>query len=114
MIRAIDLFEKVNLVRPIEQRRFFNALNDTLDELRTTYHDLVIKVNGKTEPGLCGRLDDRIEGLDLYIGAIADNINFANGGTDTDKGEYIRKADLAHKTEWSRLGKGRIVKRNRW
>lgn len=114
MIRAIEIYEKVNLVRPVEQRRFFNSLNDTLDELRAAYHDLEIKVNGETEPGRCGRLEDRIDGLDLYAGAIVDNINFLNGGDETDKGEFVRKAELAHTAEWNRSAKGRIVKRLRW
>lgn len=114
MFTALDIFEKVNLKRSMEQRRFFNALNDTLDELRTTYHDIEILVNGEKEPGRTGRLADVIDGIDLYVGAIVDNINFLNGGDETDKGEFVRKAELAHATDRRKKNKVRRIKRLRW
>lgn len=34
---TLEIFEKVNLVMPIEQRRFFNFFEDTVSELVSTY-----------------------------------------------------------------------------
>lgn len=114
LFTALDIFEKVNLKRPMEQRRFFNALNDTLDELRATYYDIEILVNGEKEPGRTGRLTDVIDGIDLYVGAIVDNINFLNGGDETDKGEFVRKAELAHAADRRKKNKVRRIKRLGW
>ncbi len=36
---TLEIFEKVNLILPIEQRRFFNYLDDTISELRSMYGD---------------------------------------------------------------------------
>ncbi len=114
MFTALDIFEKVNLRRAMEQRRFFNALNDTLDELRATYHDIGILVNGEKVPGRTGRLTDEIDGIDLYVGAIVDNINFLNSGDETDKGEFVRKAELAHTTDGRNRSKAKRIRRLRW
>ena len=117
MIQVIEIFEKVNLIRPVEQRRFFNALNDTLWELRATYHDIQIKVTNAGGEDLNGKahaLMDKIDGLDLYLGAIVDNINFICGGEEKDKGEFVRKADLAHKTDWKKRCFGKVIKRMEW
>lgn len=114
MVKAIEIFEKVNLVKEMEQRRFFNALNDTLDELRSMYADILITVNGAADPGEAWNLQDEIEGIDLYLGAIVDNINFINTGNETLKGEFIRKADNAHITDWKNRLKGVFIKRLRW
>ena len=40
VLTALELFEKVNLRVSLEQRRFFNYLNDTIDELATKYQDV--------------------------------------------------------------------------
>ena len=38
----LEIFEKVNLVTPIEQRRFFNYYEDSVNELLSMYGDFVL------------------------------------------------------------------------
>ena len=46
----LEIFEKVNLVIPIEQRKFFNYFEDTVNELQSLYRDFVfIKDKNATE-----------------------------------------------------------------
>ena len=42
----LEIFEKVNLVIPLEQRRFFNYFNDTVNELNTLYDGFVFESEG--------------------------------------------------------------------
>ena len=37
----LEIFEKVNLIIPIEQRTFFNFFEDTVNELQSLYRDFV-------------------------------------------------------------------------
>lgn len=108
----LEIFEKVNLVMPIEQRRFFNWFDDTVKELQGMYIDYVIKkdseyVSPKT-------LSDDCAVLELYKNAIVDNILFLAGAGEGYKSEFIRKAENAHLKYWNDNARGRRVKRMRW
>ena len=39
----LEIFEKVNLTMPIEQRRFFNYFDDTVTELQSMYSGFVFE-----------------------------------------------------------------------
>ena len=41
----LEIYEKVNLVVPIEQRIFFNFFEDTVNELQSLYGDFVFIEN---------------------------------------------------------------------
>ena len=101
-----EIYEKVSLVTPLEQRRFFNYLEDTLVELMSLY-DTEYDLDDYKE------LDSELE-YPLYAPAIVDNILFLAGQGETHKSEFIRKAQAAHLKYWTENAKGRRVKRAGW
>lgn len=108
----LEIFEKVNLVVPLEQRRFFNYFNDTVNELNTLYDGFVLETKGEYTPPQ--DLSDSVQVLPLYHNAIVDNILFLAGQNETYKGEFVRKSRLAYLKYWNDNAKGRRVKRMRW
>lgn len=114
----LEIFEKVNLVIPIEQRRFFNYLEDSVNELQALYGDFVF-IEGKnikdyTPPK--SLVDSEYENivLPLYHNAIVDNILFLANAGETYKGEFIRKSKDAYLKYWNDNAKGRRIRRMRW
>jgi len=108
----LEIFEKVNLVIPLEQRRFFNYFNDTVNELNTLHDGFVFESKGEYTPPKT--LSDSVQVLPLYHNAIVDNILFLAGENEAYKGEFIRKARLAYLKYWNDNAKGKRVKRMRW
>ncbi len=111
-----EMYEKVNLVRPLEQRRFFNYYEDSVNELLMMYEDFVFLddaeyVTPKT-------LDSNNVVRPLYHNAIIDNILFlASAGGENNqmyKTEFIRKSRAAFHRYWSENAKGKRIKRPRW
>ena len=109
---TLDIFEKVNLTVPIEQRRFFNALEDTINELQSMYSGFVFEKDTEYIPPKS--LSDDIVVLPLYTDAIVDNIIFTVTGEETRKAEFLRKARAAYLKYWNDNAKGRTIKRARW
>ena len=108
----LEIFEKVNLVIPIEQRRFFNYFEDTVNELQSLYRDFVfIKDKEYTPPE---SLTDENVVLPLYHNAIVDNILFLANAGDAYKSEFIRKSRDAFHKYWYDDAKGRRIRRMRW
>jgi hypothetical protein len=107
----LEIFEKVNLVIPLEQRRFFNFFDDTVNELVTLYRNFVLEEGEYTPPK---DLSDSVKVLPLYHNAIVDNILFIAGQGDAYKSEFIRKSKLAYLQYWNDNAKGKRVKRMRW
>lgn len=114
----LEIFEKVNLVVPLEQRRFFNYFNDTVNELNTLYDGFVLdaeaKAKAKGDYTPPQDLSDSVQVLPLYHNAIVDNILFLSGQNENYKGEFIRKSNLAYLKYWNDNAKGRRTKRMRW
>lgn len=108
----LEIFEKVNLVVPLEQRRFFNYFEDSVNELRATFGDFVLETKGDYTPP--SDLSDSAVVLPLYHNAIIDNILFLSGQGETYKGEFVRKAKLAYLNYWNEGAKGKRIKRARW
>ena len=108
----LEIFEKVNLVMPLEQRRFFNYYNDSVDELCTTFGDFVFEVGGEYTPPQ--DLSESAKVLPLYINAIVDNILFLAGGEERYKSEFLRKSREAYLKYWRDGAKGKRIKRARW
>ena len=108
----LEIFEKVNLVVPIEQRKFFNYFEDTVNELQSLYRDFVlIKDTEYTPPE--SLTDDNVV-LPLYHNSIVDNILFLAGMGETYKGEFIRKSKDAFLKYWNDNAKDRRIRRMRW
>ena len=108
----LEIFEKVSLVTPIEQRRFFNSFDDTVNELLSMYSGFVIEKDSEYQP--LKRVDDICVVLPLYYDAIVDNIIFLSGGGETYKSEFLRKARNAYLKYWNDNAKGRIMKKREW
>lgn len=108
----LEIFEKVNLVMPLEQRRFFNHFNDTVDELCSLYGGFVFEAEGDYTPPKA--LTDDVKVLPLYHNAIVDNILFLAGQDETHKSEFLRKAKDAYLKYWNDNAKGRRLRRMRW
>ena len=109
---VLEIFEKVNLAIPIEQRRFFNYFEDTVTELSSMYSGFVFEKG--IEYQLPKALSDKNVVRPLYHNAIVDNIIFLAGGEETHKTEFIRKSHDAYLKYWNDNAKGRKMKRMRW
>lgn len=60
----LKIFEKVNLIIPIEQRVFFNFFEDTVNELQSLYRDFVFITDiNKEEPEASGSYHTAIDSL---------------------------------------------------
>ena len=108
----VEIFEKVNLIVPIEQRIFFNFFEDTVNELQSLYRDFVFIENAEYTPPT--DLSDENVVLPLYHNAIVDNILFLANKGETYKGEFIRKSKDAYLKYWNDNAKGRRIRRMRW
>lgn len=109
---TLEIYEKVNLVVPIEQRIFFNFFEDTVNELQSLYGDFVfIKDKECTPPK--SLTDDNFV-LPLYHNSIVDNILFLANQGESYKGEFIRKSKDAYLKYWNDNAKGRRIRRMRW
>lgn len=108
----LEIFEKVNLVVPIEQRRFFNYFADTVNEIQALYDDFVFEEDKVYIPPAV--LSDEIAVLPLYHNAIADNILFLAGQGEAYKSEFIRKSRDAYFRYWNDNSRYKRIKRMRW
>ena len=96
-----EIYEKVNLKMPLEQRRFFNYFNDTIAELEAKYRQLLFEKDKHFTP--MRSLSDTYIVRPLYGAAIVDNILFL-AGYDTEgtlKTEFLRKAEEAYLNYWN-------------
>ena len=109
---TLEIFEKVNLLVPIEQRIFFNFLEDSVNELWSLYGDFVFIEDKKYTPPKS--LTDEIVVLPLYHNAIVDNILFLADKGEQYKSEFIRKSKDAYLKYWRDNAKGRRIRRMRW
>ena len=107
-----EIFEKVNLVVPIEQRRFFNYFEDSVNELLSLYDSFVIEDGKEYIPP--SALGDENVILPLYHNAIVDNIIFLESQNETYKTEFMRKARDAWLKYWNDNARGRRMKKPRW
>ena len=108
----LEIFEKVNLVIPLEQRRFLNYFGDTVNELNTLYNGFVLSSEGEYTPPQ--KVTDSVDVLPLYHNSIVDNILFLAGQNESYKSEFIRKSRLAYLKYWNDNAKGKRLKRMRW
>ena len=108
----LEIYEKVNLLVPIEQRVFFNFFEDSVNELWSLYGDFIfIEAKEYAPPE---RLTDENVVLPLYHNAIVDNILFLADKGEQYKGEFIRKSKDAYLKYWRDNAKGRRIRRMRW
>ena len=108
----LEIYEKVNLKIPIEQRVFFNFYEDTVNELQSLYGDFVfIKDTNYMPPK---SLTDENVVLPLYHNSIVDNILFLANAGELYKSEFIRKSKDAYLKYWTDNAKGRRIRRMRW
>ena len=108
----LDIFEKVNLAVPIEQRKFFNYFEDTVAELEAMYDGFIYE-KGK-EFTLPEALSDETIVLPLYKDAIVENIIFLSSGEETRKSEFLRKSRNAYLKYWRDNAKCKKIKGGRW
>lgn len=111
----LDIYEKVTLKHPLEQRRFFNYYNDTVAELFAKYPLFTLKEGGSYEP--VKSMNDDYQVRDLYIPAIVDNILYLAGQDESGgvlKQEFIRKAQDAFLNYWNKTAHHKHTKRMRW
>lgn len=104
----LEMYEKVNLTLPLEQRRFFNYFNDSSEELLSLYGNFALE---KDVPYKAPEsLSDNIAVRALYHTAIVDNILFLAGQGDAYKSEFLRKAHNAYLKYWNENARGRKLK----
>ena len=114
----LEIFEKVNLTIPIEQRRFFNYFEDTVNELQSLYRDFVLitdtESDSEKEYTPPESLNDDNVVLPLYHNSIVDNILFLAGVGEVYKSEFLRKSKDAFLKYWNDNAKDRRKRRLRW
>ena len=108
----LEIYEKVTLLVPMEQRLFFNLFEDTVNELQSLYRDFVF-IKGKEYTPPKSLTEDNVV-LPLYHNAIVDNILFLAHQGEAYKGEFIRKSRDAYLQYWNDNAKGRRIRRRRW
>lgn len=109
---VLEIFEKVNLIIPLEQRRFFNFFNDTVNELLSKYNGFVTEDREGVVP--IASLSDDCMVLPLYAAAIVDNILFLSGQGEIYKSEFLRKAHETYLKYWNDNAKGRRMRGTSW
>lgn len=108
----LEMYEKISLKTPIEQRKFFNYFDDSVNELMSMY-DLVI-IDGKTyEAPTTDLYVDNVV-LPLYHNAIIDNILFMVSNDANYKSEFVRKSKEAYLKYWKDKAKSKRIRRMRW
>ncbi len=109
-----EIYEKVSLRVPLEQRRFFNYFNDTIAELDALYPEYLCE-RGKHYIPMHDLSDEYIV-RPLYGAAIVDNILFLSGydKDGTFKSEFMRKAKEAYLNYWRDGAHHKHIKRARW
>ncbi len=109
-----EIYEKVSLKTPLEQRRFFNYFNDTIAELDALYPSYVTE-EGKHFTAMHDLSDEYIV-RPLYGAAIVDNILFLCGydKDGTYKSEFLRKAQEAYLNYWRDGAHHKHTKRVGW
>ncbi len=107
----LEMYEKISLKTPIEQRKFFNYYDDSVNELLSSY-DIVIE-EGKTYAPITDLYEDNVV-LPLYHNAIVDNILFMISDEANYKSEFIRKSKDAYLKYWKDKAKGTRQRRMRW
>lgn len=111
-VSILEIYEKVNLVIPIEQRQFFNYFEDTVTELQAMYSGFVFEKDAEFTPPTS--LSDENVILPLYSGAIVDNIIFLANGEEIRKTEFMRKSRDAFLKYWNDNAKGKKMKGRKW
>ena len=122
-------YEETVTITPMDDMRFLNAYEDTVNELVALFPGFVFdKKYGQTtvdtdevweEDGVYYLIpktinDDNVV-RPLYWNAIVDNILFLTGnGAESSKTEFARKARTAYGKYWTDNAKGKIIKRFRW
>lgn len=108
----LEIFEKVSLKTPIEQRKFFNYYDDSVNELLSLYE--YVLVEGKTHDAPTTDLYGDSVVLPLYHNAIVDNILFMVSNDTNYKSEFLRKSKDAYLKYWHDKAKGKRIKKMRW
>lgn len=107
-----EMYEKVNLRLPTEQRKFFNYFNDTVDELVALYGNTVI-MSQKRYKETTDLEDDNVV-QPLYHNSMVDNILFNLTNEPNYKSEFLRKSREAWLKYWNERANGKKQRRMRW
>ena len=108
----LEIYEKISLKAPIEQRKFFNYFDDSVNELLSLY-DIVLIEDKEYEAPTTDLYADNVV-LPLYHNAIVDNILFMISNDANYKSEFIRKSKDAYLKYWNDKAKGKRIRRMRW
>lgn len=117
------MFERVNLVTPLEQRRFFDYYDASVNELRMMFKSKYVLKKDCTyaTPDDLNYTDVTRE---FFHEPIIQNILYMAGMGEQYKSEFIRLANLGYKEAWNEEaeeykisrenGAGGIIKRAGW
>lgn len=110
---VLEIYEKVCVVKPIEQRLFFHRLNDTVMELLALYPKKHVLLDGNDWTRV-NSLEGILNIRDLFVPAVVDNILFLSDAGEVYKSEFLRKAENADKRCRAGDGSIKIMKRGDW
>jgi hypothetical protein len=109
-----SIFEKVNLIVPLEQRRFFNYLEDTANELIAKYGEKFVLSDDADVCTHNNKIEGEINILPQYEKSIVCNILFNAGAGEQYISEFLRHADAAYLFYWRNNAKGKRLKKKEW
>lgn len=110
----LEMYEKVNLQIPLEQRRFFSYFDDAVNEIMGLVGNkktIFVEEKSYLPPE---KLSDEIVVRPLWHDPIVDNILWKATQNELYKSEFIRKVREVYKGYNAVEAKGRIIKRARW
>ena len=105
---VIEMYEKVNIAKGVEQRIFFNLFNDTVDELVSLYGTGIF-TGGRKDYRLTSLYEENPV-LPLYHTAITENILSYVTGDEIRKNEFMMMSNEAWLRYWNDIAKGRRIR----
>ena len=114
----IDIYERISLKVPMEQKLFFNALNDTINAISARYGSIPgvtfdNRLRGDELMPIHGLIEE-IPLLPMYHNAVVDGIMYRSGQGDAYGAESDRKADEAYRYYWFLHSGGKKTRRRQW
>ena len=110
-MKISSIFEKVNLIFPLEQRRFFNYLEDTASELISKYGEKFVLEKGADVCTHDNNINGEINILPQYEKAIVCNILYLCGAGESYISEFLRLSNDAYLYYYRQNAKNRRLKR---
>ncbi len=107
------LFESVRERCGVTKREFARYFNASVSLLRAKYGDSYITAEGTDAFPVIDEYSPSPV-YEIYLDAIADNIEFLKTGREASRVDFLAKSEYAYRTVWRERVKDLKVKGDRW